>query len=349
MTNWVAVIPAGGAGTRLWPLSRKDKPKFLLDMTGTGSSLLQGTIDRLPTDQIMVVTGPNHAALVAEQVPDNIRVITEPSPRESMPAIGLAAALIERQYGPQTVLGSFAADHLIAHTEVFTQRVEQAVALAAEGYLVTIGIAPTRADTGFGYIKQGSAIGHGGYLADSFLEKPDAQTAAHYLADGQYLWNAGMFICQSGRLLDWLADVEPELAQGLRDIAASWGDTDPNPRWNKLKPGVIDRILAEPLAARGAVAVIPADMGWSDIGGYAALREHLDSPQTARDTDPVPVVTEGSDGAVIYTHNRPIVVNGIPHAVVVDTGDVIYVSTTEASNLSTLVPSLTERGLEGLN
>lgn len=348
MAKFVAIIPAGGAGTRLWPLSRKSRPKFLLDMTGAGRTLIQATADRLAgADEILVVTGTDHAREVGNQLDlplDNL--IVEPSPRDSMPAIGLAAAIAEHRWGPETIVGSFAADHLIDDVEAFHRAVATARAAAEAGYLVTIGITPTGPDTGFGYIKPSSDLDgvDGAYHVAEFLEKPDREVATQYVADG-YVWNAGMFVAQAGRLLDWLADYHPDLAEGLRDLAGQWGSRDCSVAWELLEKCVIDRAIAEPLAADGGVVVVPADMGWSDIGGYAALSEHLDDPIRTATGDVVPVVVEDSPGAVVFTGGRPIVVHGIENAVVVDTGDVLLVTTKGTEGLSGLVSRLESEGL----
>src|SRR5450631_975224 len=176
-----AVIPAGGAGTRLWPLSRSSSPKFLHDMTGAGRSLLQPTWDRLEPlcdDRIMVVTGVLHEAAVRGQLPGlaTPNLVAEPSPRGSMAAIGLAAAILERR-DPEAIIGSFAADHVIGEPDVFADCVREAVAVAREGYVVTIGIAPTYPATGFGYIRVGDPLTIGGAphgrQVRSFVEKPD--------------------------------------------------------------------------------------------------------------------------------------------------------------------------------
>src|SRR3954470_1284484 len=184
-----AVIPAGGAGTRLWPLSRAGHPKFLLDLTGTGRTLLQATVDRLTplTDGILVVTGARHAEAVTAQLPELAagQVLAEPSPRDSMAAIGLAAAVLLERHGEDVVLGSFAADHVISGTAAFEQTVREGVVAARAGYVVTLGIAATGPSTAFGYVRAGALLG----LDDAptvahvagFTEKPDAETAAAYL------------------------------------------------------------------------------------------------------------------------------------------------------------------------
>lgn len=333
-----AVIPAGGAGTRLWPLSRAGRPKFLLDLTGTGRTLLQATVDRLEPltgpGGVLVVTGAGHVDAVREQLPTlgAGHVLAEPSPRDSMAAIGLAAAVLERRHGPDTVLGSFAADHVIAGDEVFGAAVRESVAAARAGYVVTIGIAATEPSTAFGYVHAGEPLGVAGAPSArhvlGFTEKPDERTATEYLATGQYRWNAGMFVVQAGVLLDHLAAQLPALAAGVRAIAGAWDTPDRGAALDAHWPGLtriaIDHAIAEPVAAAGGVAVVPGEFGWDDVGDFASLAGILAPPRTLGDD---PVLRIGADDALVVTSGRTVSVVGIPEAVVVDTPDALLVTT----------------------
>ncbi|KAG9018684.1 hypothetical protein FRB90_010600 [Tulasnella sp. 427] len=194
-----AVVPAGGAGTRLWPLSRKGYPKFFLDLTQSGRSLIQGTWDRLlplsTPERLMVVTGNDHSQGVKDQLPDLLagNLLSEPSPKESAAAIGLAAAVLARR-DPEAILGSFAADHMISGNEAFLSAVTEAAVTAKQNLLVTIGIAPSHPATGFGYIRLGDRLAIEGApnacRVSQFKEKPDSRTASAYLSSGNYRWNA---------------------------------------------------------------------------------------------------------------------------------------------------------------
>jgi mannose-1-phosphate guanylyltransferase len=273
--GFYVVIPAGGAGTRLWPLSREGHPKFLLDLTLKGRSLIQATWDRLlPLTSPLrttVVAGPSHIKSIREQLPELIshNLFCEPGPKESMAAIGLAAAILARR-DPDAVIGSFAADHMISGDDAFLSAVAEAVDVARKDYLVTIGIAPSHPSTGFGYVRLGQKLdipeAPNSRLVSSFKEKPDARTAAAYIATGNYRWNAGMFVSKATFLMELLKEYKPELHDGVQQIAACWDDevlrqNALNEIWSGLEKIAIDNAVAEPAAMEGKVAVIPATFG----------------------------------------------------------------------------------------
>lgn len=346
-----AVVPAGGAGTRLWPLSRAGSPKFLRDLRGTGRSLLQETHDRLAPlagDRVVVVTGAAHAVAVAEQLADlpADAILAEPSARDSMAAIGLAAALLERR-DPDAVMGSFAADHVITDVSGFGDAVRTAVAVARDGWLVTLGIEPAFPSSAFGYIRSGDALpGHpGAQSVAAFVEKPSVEVATGYLADGGYRWNAGMFVVRPGVLLDLLAQWHPRFAESLRAIAA---DPDSLERvWPSLPKIALDHAVAEPAAAEGRVATVPAAFDWDDIGDFDSLAELLgrDGDETLTvlgDADAVRVVD--ATGLVV-TGGRTIAVVGLEDVVVVDTPDALLVTTrARAQDVKAVVAGLKESG-----
>lgn len=354
------VIPAGGAGTRLWPLSRAGSPKFLHDLLGSGRTLIQSTVDRLEPlveDRLIVVTGRRHAEAVSEQVPQVSadRLLTEPSPRDSMAAIGWAAAVVER-LDPDAVIGSFAADHVIGEEERFRALVTEAVAVARHDYLVTLGIEPTHAATGFGYIREGDALAVEGApharAVVEFVEKPDAATAQRYLDTGEFRWNAGMFVVKAGVLLDLLATWHPELAAALRRIAA-----DPallETEWDALERIAIDHAVAEPAAAAGRVAVVRCDVPWDDIGDFHSLAGLLATAAAAggeveddavHTVGPADVVTVDSSGVVASRSERVISVIGMDDVVVVDTPDALLVTTRgRAQHVKQIVDHLKAEG-----
>ncbi|GAA4976837.1 mannose-1-phosphate guanylyltransferase [Kineococcus glutinatus] len=337
------VVPAGGAGTRLWPLSRLDRPKFLLDLTGRGRTLLQATWDRLEplstAERTLVVTGRRHAGAVAAQLPElpAENVLAEPSPRDSAAAIGLAAAVLVRR-APDAVIGSFAADHVISGRDDFESSVEEAVVTARRGFVVTIGIAPSHPATGFGYIRLGKRLRLQGApnarRVLQFKEKPDARTASAYLSTGDYRWNGGMFVARADVLLELLKQHAPQLHDGLQAVADAWDtprrDAVLAERWGTLPALAIDHAVAEPAAAQGRVAVVPATFGWDDVGDYSSLAELLPAdsgrPRVLGDADLV--LTEGvAGGLVVPASGRVVAVLGLDDVVVVDTPDALMVTT----------------------
>lgn len=350
-----AVIPAGGAGTRLWPLSRAASPKFLQDLTGAGRTMLQATADRLAPlcgSRLMVATGVVHAAAVRAQLPElpAENLLAEPSPRDSMPAIGLAAAILERR-DPEAVLGSFAADHVISDEEAFRSCVREAICVAREDLLVTIGIEPTFPATGFGYIKMGAALAINGAPraqgVTAFVEKPDSVTAQRYVEGGEYRWNAGMFVIKAAVLLDLLTDYHPDLGCRLRQLAAEPALTEQ--QWSQLTKVAIDHAVAEPAAAAGRVAVIPGTFGWKDVGDFSSLASLLaSSPDSAGTTilgDASLVWMKDATGVIAPRSGRAIVALGIDDVVVIDTPDALLVTTrARAQDVKLIVDELKSSG-----
>ena len=340
VAGFTAVVPAGGAGTRLWPLSRAGSPKYLLDLTGSGRSLLQQTWDRLAPIAgagVLVVTGTRHVAAVCNQLPDlpAERLVVEPAPRDSMPAIGLAAAVLA-QRDPEAVLGSFAADHVIRKGTAFDAAVREALVVARTGRLVTIGITPTYPATGFGYVELGDPLDRDeaptAVAVRQFVEKPDPATAESYLRHGGFRWNAGMFVVRAETLLELLRLEHPALEASLREIARAWDGPDRDATlarvWPDIEAIAIDHAVAEPAAAAGRVACVPADLGWDDVGDWSSLAGLLpagpqDAPRVLGDSGLV--LALDSSGLVVPAGGRQVVVIGLDDVVVVDTPDAVLV------------------------
>jgi mannose-1-phosphate guanylyltransferase len=355
MDDLVAIVPAGGAGTRLWPLSRQQHPKFLLDLTGSGRSLLQATCARLEplARRTCVVTGGAHAAAVARQLPDLDvgDLLVEPSPRDSAAAVGLAAAVAYAR-DPQSVVGAFPADHVIADDAAFGVAVTEAVAVARTGLLVTIGITPTRPATGFGYVRAGGGLdvlGAPSALAvEEFVEKPDDETAAAYVDSGRYRWNAGMFVARSATLLDLLSQYRPELGAGLRRLGAAWDGPHRqevlDDVWPRLERIAIDYAVAEPAAADGRVAVVPGAFGWDDVGDFASLADVLPAA-AVQVLGPGQVLARDGSGVVVTSAGRLVVLLGVDDVVVVDTPDALLVaSRSRAQEVKAVVEELRAAG-----
>lgn len=366
-THFHAIIPAGGSGTRLWPLSRRATPKFLHDVLGLGRSLIQATWDRVAPvvgdDKVWVVTGQSHLDQVLEQLPEISRskIVTEPSPKDSAAAIGLATMLIAAE-DPDAIVGSFSADHSITNVDEFRLVIDQAVAAAETGDIVTIGIMPRNPATAYGYIETGELLGLAGAptarRALAFAEKPAASTARKYVNSGRFRWNAGMFIAKAKSLLDVLAQEDPALFEGLTRIAQAWG-TDAQDEvvaevWPGLEKRAIDYVVAEPAAAAGRVIVIPGDFGWDDVGDFDSV---------ARLRQPVPgeprgVISIGGNtdllevdasGVVFSEGPRTVAIVGLEDLVVVDTDDVLLItSRSHAQDVKKAVSAAGERGLDEL-
>ncbi len=349
------VIPAGGSGTRLWPLSRAANPKFLHPLTGDGRTLIQATIDRLaalaPPERTFVVTGGAHVAAIARQIPDlpDGNILVEPTPRDSAAAIGLAAAIIARR-DPTAIMSSFHADHLVRDEDLFRETVRLAVRAAQDGTLMTIGIAPTAPETGYGYIQQGEALGlDGACTVRQFKEKPSRELAASWLAEGGYLWNSGMFVWRCTAFLDELARQQPALHEGLAEIAADWdtpeGEETLARIWPTLPKVAIDIAVMEGAAAAGRVGTIPGHFGWNDVGDWDTLATVL--ARTAGEN----VVLGGDDSrhlAVDTTNSliapggeRIIATVGVSDIIVVDTPDALLVCARDrAQDVKQLVETL---------
>ncbi|MEU2199633.1 mannose-1-phosphate guanylyltransferase [Isoptericola sp. NPDC019482] len=361
--GFYAVVPAGGAGTRLWPLSRAGAPKFLHDLTGAGRTLLQGTVDRLRPlagGGVVLVTGEPHVAAAREQLPElaDDAVLAEPSPRDSMAAIGLAAAVLEHRHG-DVVVGSFAADQVVSGAASFDAAVREAVEAARAGYVATIGIAASRPSVAFGYVRSGDPLGVEGapsaLHARGFTEKPDAATAREYVASGEYRWNAGIFVARSSVLLGHLATHRPALHDGLREIAAAWDTPDRADVVARVWPGLekiaIDHAVAEPVAAEGGVAVVPGTFGWDDVGDFNSLAALLPSDDEGGSKvlgDVADVVRVQSAGSVVVPGgNRVIALLGIDDVVVVDTPDALLVTTrARAQQVKDMVDAMRAHGRE---
>ncbi|MET0952054.1 MAG: mannose-1-phosphate guanylyltransferase [Aeromicrobium sp.] len=353
LESFHAVIPAGGAGTRLWPLSRSGRPKFLLDLDGSGRSLLQQTWDRLhdliPAERIHVVTGAAHADAIREQLPELTGLLVEPSPRDSMPAIGLAAAVIDAAQ-PGAVIGSFAADHIIDDQVAFAEAIGQAVAAAQSGLVATIGITPTGPSTAFGYIESGAALTIDGagsaHAITSFVEKPDAATAAQYVAGGSHSWNGGMFVTRTDVLLGHLARLQPGLHSGLTRIASAWDTTERQDVLEDTWPGLtkiaIDHAIAEPVSLEGGMAVVPGEFTWDDVGDFASLQDvgAASSPES---------IWVDAGGLAISEDGTTIAVVGLQDVIVVRTHDaVLVVARDHAQQVKDVVAELRRRRRDDL-
>lgn len=277
MKHFNAVILAGGSGTRLWPLSTPSFPKQFLPLPNN-NSMIQETLARVAPlttpEQSWVVTGRHMAELVREHLPTVPvkQILLEPMGRNSAPAIAWAAATIARK-DPEGVMAIFSADHMITEVETFRETLHLAYDLAEKGHLVTIGIQPTAPETGYGYIRFADEIseghGHRAFRAERFVEKPDLMTAQSYLADGHYVWNAGIFIWKVETILAEFSEHLPDVAKKIARIVETMDTPDTIATLNEIWPSIqsisIDYGILEKTSN---LVVIPAHLGWNDVGNW---------------------------------------------------------------------------------
>lgn len=308
------VILCGGGGTRLWPRSRPDRPKPFLPLLGE-RTLFQQTLDRVADTARfaapMVVAGEAHLPLIREQGSAGLSLVAEPMGRNTAPAIALAA----HRLPADAVMLVCPSDHYIADTPAFVAAAEVGAELARTGWLVSMGIAAERPETGYGYIKRGEPVA-GGYKIDRFVEKPDLATAQGFLADGGYSWNGGIFLFTAGRFLEELAAHRPAMAAALAKAVAGGSETGGVFRpdadaFAAIEGDSIDYAVMEPT---GRKAMVPVAMGWSDIGNWQALAEARGERTRGRadllDASNVVVDSDGPRVSVVGLSDIIVVVDG---------------------------------------
>lgn len=323
------VIMAGGTGTRFWPLSRPERPKQFLQLTGK-QSLLYATWERVKPlvspENILVVGLEEHEALLREHLPNlkEENLLLEPFGRNTAVTIGLALTEVRHRGGG--VVAALPADHYIRDEKSFCSVLKAAAQVAEGGRIVTLGITPTRPETGYGYIHRTGLPGHMEefevYEAEAFIEKPDFERAREYLASGEYLWNSGIFIFPADLMLDEITDKLPELAAGLAEIEGAPGDASVLERVYRDQESIsIDNGVME---RTEGIRVIPVELGWSDLGSFASIMEveQLDSEGNFVQGE---VLIEGVEGCVLYGGERLLAVLGVKDLVVVDAGDAVLV------------------------
>lgn len=334
-TSIIPVILSGGSGTRLWPLSRQLRPKQFLPMVDP-LSLFQNTLQRLQGDSklepALIVCNEEHRFMVAEQLRSlqlqHQGILLEPVGRNTAPAIALAALYLAQQGKTDALLLVLPADHVIQDQAAFHQAIQAAAQAAREGYLVTFGILPQRAETGYGYIQQGESIkGLAAKRVAAFVEKPNAATATAYLESGEYLWNSGMFLFRADRLLAELTKYQPEIIAQCQ-LAL----TQPRQDFDFIRPQAADFAACPSISIDYAVmerttdaVVIPLDAGWSDVGAWSAVWEV--SPQDEQhnvlrgDT-----LTYNAHNNLVYAEHRLVTLVGVDNLTVVETKDAVLVA-----------------------
>ena len=353
-----AVILAGGSGTRFWPLSRKKTPKQLMSVFG-GKSMLQRTVERvipMKPKRILLVTNALQAEETARQVRGyqkecRIDIVEEPVGRNTAPAIGLAAALIAR-HEPDALMLVLPADHYIVREEEFRKTVLKGREAALNGYLVTMGIEPTRPETGYGYIEADKELrGAGPYPVRRFVEKPALGKALEFIEAGNFYWNSGIFCWRTDVILDSIMSFMPELSGGLARLEFSediWDLGDLKPQiedmYRELRGESIDFGIME---KADNVLVVPADFGWSDVGSWSALPEVIPPDQAGNVAIGIrEAVALDAGGCLVCGGGKLVALIGVRDLVVVDTPDALLVCNRErAQDVKKIVEQLEKRGL----
>lgn len=359
--NYYAVIMAGGGGTRLWPLSRKDQPKQMLRLFDE-RSLFQVAVDRLEgvftPERIIVVTIREQVEMLSAECPQipEQNYIIEPLPRGTASVVGLAAIQLKNK-DPNAIMAVLTADHFIRDEDRFRELLRVAQEVAEDDYLVTLGIEPTYPSTGFGYIQRGNELGHYRqhlvYQVERFKEKPDKKHAVEMLAAKDHYWNSGMFFWRVERVLDEFSRQMPDLSETLAAIADALGTPDEQDviqrLWPQIEPETIDFGVMENAQQ---VAVIPAsDLGWSDVGSWDSLFDFLEGDEHGNILMGKGHIGLDTKDTLIYAGhgNRLIVTINVQDLVVVDTEDVVLVcSRAQAQKVRQIVKKLEGEGREYL-
>jgi len=370
-THFAPVILAGGSGTRFWPRSRRAKAKQVLALDGE-RSMIQRTMERLlplarPED-FWVITNDLLAGTIKEQLPEipEGRILSEPAARNTAPACALAAFLVEKK-NPRAVLGVFPSDHVVTNIERFAEVITRGIELAQGGdRIVVLGVPPTRAETGYGYVERGVCLNPeiGLRRVKRFTEKPSRELAEAFVASGEYGWNSGIFLWRADTLTKAIREHCPEMAPQMEKIAAAYGTPEFERVFAEVYPQCenisIDYAVLEPRSVRGEarseIYCLPADFGWNDLGSWSALHEHVaDCPpevlaeRNVFDKSDKPCVNIDSRGNYVYAPGKAIALVGVSDLVVVETEDALLITTRERSqDVGKVVAELKQAGRHDL-
>jgi mannose-1-phosphate guanylyltransferase len=366
--RFAPVILAGGSGTRFWPRSRRARAKQVLALEGE-RSMIQQTLERLSplasASDTWVITNHWLQEVIVQQLPEiaNKHVLAEPCARNTAPACALAAFLLERD-APETVLGVFPSDQVVKDGKRFAAVLEAGVKLAAAGEnIVVLGVTPTRPETGYGYIEEGAAVesvdGVSVHRVKRFREKPDPTTAERFVAAGNFVWNAGIFLWSAKTLAAAIREHAPDMAPHLEAIAAAYGTPEFEGVFESEYPQCenisVDYAILEPRSGKGErrsnIYCLPADFGWNDIGSWASLHEHLGEAEhdNVMDGETTGLFAIQSSGNYVFAPGKTVALLGVDGLVVVETEDALLITTRARSqDVSKLVRQIHEGGREDL-
>jgi len=348
--NFYAVIMAGGTGTRLWPVSRKEKPKQFQKFTSS-KTMIQETYDRVvkvvDKKNIMVSTGEQYRGLVLEQLPElgAGQLIMEPLSRGTAAAIALAAKKIH-EINPQAIVATVASDHVIKNVDEFVSVINTALETAEkhQDKLVTVGVNPTYPDTGMGYIKMGKEFSNSNkkriFFVDSFVEKPDQKTAEKYLSGWDYLWNASYFVFSAKSFLGWIEKFTPKISE-----VVNIGDKEKMVKgYNDLESAPIDTVIVEKMDEENRL-VVPSELQWSDVGNWGSLfdffKDSLQSEMIVKGNH----VDVGSRDCLVYSEDKLVATIGLKNVIIVETDDAILVADrNNVGEVKKIIDKLKEEG-----
>jgi mannose-1-phosphate guanylyltransferase len=324
-----AVIMAGGAGVRLWPLSRRTRPKQALRLF-KGKSLLRQSYERVATmlkaEQIHVITNDSHLPIVSKELPElpAANLIGEPVGRDTAAAVGLSSAVVAKS-DPEAVIGIFTADHIITPIDRFCAAVGRAFETAEQHpeALVTMGITPTRPDTNYGYVWRGERVGDGVFMVRKFKEKPDLDTAKEYCASGEYYWNSGMFAWQATTILEKLKENLPQSFEPISRIADMWDTPERQLRLDSLYPDLTKISIDFAVMERAKpVLVVEMDCSWVDVGSWPAIASVIEADSDGNVSSCERVIHQGSHGNIVVSEQEHLVATiGVEDLVIVHSPD----------------------------
>jgi mannose-1-phosphate guanylyltransferase len=364
-SEFYPVILAGGRGTRFWPLSRKKRAKQLLALDGKQTMIQQTVARLLPISggrKFWIIANDDLRPEILTQLPklSKDQVLSEPVGRNTAPAIGLAAFILQRT-NPDSVIGLFPSDHVIGNPERFREVLADGIGIAASGEnIVVLGIQPTRAETGYGYIETGTLASGDALRVRRFTEKPNAETAAEFLRSGNFYWNSGMFLWSARTLANALSEHLPKTAEVLEKIASDYGTKKFAGTFRRLYPKCenisIDYAVLEPRSAKGEensnIFCLRADFGWNDLGSWTALHEHHATKQSPADGNLVSgqgIFTLNASRNYVHAPGKFVAVVGVEDVVVVETDDALLITTREnAQDVGKVVKYLDEKKLSKL-